>query len=155
MRGKNKGTARRMLLPRSNPTESRRSSTRDRLSHECRGIRSAAMGDTQRPDAKHPASTECHESSWDSVARPMITWRQIAERTAIADARSSRGAAKFISPARKRWVFEKIKPKSRRGDTNSRSGHVQSVCRTAVQHFHHICLPVRHLLGRADVPLLK
>src|SRR5437016_3736363 len=109
MRDKNKGTARRMLLPRGNRPESPRRTIRDRLSHSGEEY-GPLRWDVQLPDAKHPAYAKCHESSWDFVARPMITRQQIAERTAIADARSSRGAAKFISPARKRWVPEKIIP---------------------------------------------
>jgi hypothetical protein len=84
MRDKNKETARRMLLPSSNRPES---------SAEAFATVSAPSAEEYvrlrwghpAPDSKYPAYAKCHELSWDSVARPMITWQQVAERTAIPD----------------------------------------------------------------------
>jgi hypothetical protein len=84
MRDKNKETARRMLLPSSNRPESPAEAFATVSAPSAEEYVRLRWGHPA-PDSKRPAYAKCHESSWDSVARPMITWQQIAEPTAIPD----------------------------------------------------------------------
>src|SRR4029077_3281418 len=136
MRDKNREMARRMLLPSSNQPESPGRRIRDRLSHSGEEYGPLRWG--------HPAP-RCETLRISEMSRVVLgfggtSYDYVAtnSRTHIPDARSSRGAAKFISPADKRWYSRKLRPSPVGATLNSGSGHVQSVCRTAGQHFHHI-----------------
>ena len=68
MRDKNKETARRMLLPRSNRSESPAEAFATVSAPSAEEYGPLRWGHLA-PDAVHPAYAKCHELSWDSVAR--------------------------------------------------------------------------------------